>query len=147
MAAPKRQPIPVVREAECPFLAVEAELFAHFANQAPLVDAINEGMAATTPQALTAKADAQRAEDAARVERPRPTDGGVIEIVYGQSKQWLVTLEDDGISGFHWFASRYGVLWAKGWARTRSQRTAELVAKRSSAEVFESALQAGEVSL
>ncbi|MGE0206115.1 MAG: hypothetical protein AB7E70_19605 [Hyphomicrobiaceae bacterium] len=131
MATPKqRQPVPVVREVD-PFVAA--------------VDAINAGMAATTPAALAARADAQRAEDNARTERPHSTESGVIEIVYGSSKQWLVTLEVDGTYGFHWFASRHGVLWAKGWTRTRSQRTAELVAKRASAEAFDAAVNAGEV--
>ena len=34
---------------------------------------------------------------------------------------WLISTEDDGSHGFAWFASHRGVLWAKGWMRTRSE--------------------------
>jgi hypothetical protein len=53
----------------------------------------------------------------------------MIEIKCGSRDQWLITLEDDGAHGYNYTASKMGVLWAKGWVRTRRQRHAEIAAK------------------
>lgn len=37
---------------------------------------------------------------------------------------WLFTTEDDSCNGYHWFATHQGVLYAKGWLRTRSEGAA-----------------------
>lgn len=60
----------------------------------------------------------------------------MIDIRYGSSGQCLVTLSDDGRDGFDYTASRCGTVYARGWVRTRSQRTAELAAKRALAEAY-----------
>lgn len=53
-----------------------------------------------------------------------------------ESSRWSFSVEDDGIHGFHWFAVRDGVLWAKGWSRTRSARKAELAAKAAGTRAY-----------
>ncbi len=52
------------------------------------------------------------------------------------SNSWLLIIEDDQAQGFNWTASRLGVLWAKGWTRTRSARKAELHARAASAAAY-----------
>ncbi len=51
-------------------------------------------------------------------------------------RDWLITVEDDQMYGYHWFATRLGVLIAKGWARTRSESTAIVIARQTSAAVY-----------
>ncbi len=62
------------------------------------------------------------------------------EIVYGQSGQCAVSIRHDGAHGFEYAMVRLGVLWAKGWVRTRSARTAELVAKQAGSAAFAGSL-------
>ena len=56
---------------------------------------------------------------------------------------WSIVTEDDGCHGFHWFASLTGVLWAKGWMRTRSEAAAHaqglLAGRTAQAEAFNAA--------
>lgn len=64
--------------------------------------------------------------------------------VIRESSRWLITTEDDGVYGYHWFASRDGVLWAKGWTRTRSQAKAELAARTAGSSAYLESLLSGE---
>lgn len=51
-------------------------------------------------------------------------------------RDWLITVEDDTCHGYHWTASRLGVLWAKGWIRTRSESTAIIHARQAGAAAY-----------
>lgn len=37
---------------------------------------------------------------------------------------WILATEHDGWHGYNWYATRGGVLWAKGWIRTTSENQA-----------------------
>jgi hypothetical protein len=69
-----------------------------------------------------------------------------VDVRYGSDGQCTVSLTDDGAQGFDYTATRCGVLFAKGWIRTRSQRTAELAAKRALAESYAASLLEQEVA-
>ncbi len=62
-------------------------------------------------------------------------------VTYGRgAAQCSVTIEDDGAHGYDWTMVRNGVLWARGWVRTRTARTAELVAKQAGSAAFAGSL-------
>lgn len=96
------------------------------------------------PVVKVVKADPNDVGPDIRIEKPHPTEPKVVEVRCGVNGQWLITLEDDGCYGYHWFASRLGVLWAKGWLRTRSQEHAELAAKNAGMSARSDALLRGE---
>lgn len=94
-----------------------------------LVGAINDGMAASAPQAISARIDARRSEALARAEADvallrsaRPHDtitqrDDRIEVVTGPiEKRWLFTFVREGY-GYRCWASRIGVLVAETWLR------------------------------
>jgi hypothetical protein len=50
---------------------------------------------------------------------------------------WTIEVRDDLSHGFHWWATRLGVLWAHGWARTRQLEVAKIAAQRAALYVYE----------
>jgi hypothetical protein len=49
----------------------------------------------------------------------------------GHADRWQVVIEDDGVSGFSWFAYRLGVEQSRGWFRSRDLKLVILWARQT----------------
>lgn len=51
--------------------------------------------------------------------------------------EWSIDVVSDKTNGFEWYASRLGVLWAKGWVRSDSSSDVDAIARETAARAFE----------